>query len=242
MRRILNYAGLSVTKANDQDYQLTHYITTDRVDRYGDVVVPNGYLKYEEVYRKNAVIFFGHDSRSFPIGINLWLKPEAHGVVALSQIDKGSDKAKEVYRLNKEGILKSWSIGFIPKVETLKEDSEGIKRNFIEEWELLEYSSVPIPANPDAINLALKECKNEDIKGVLEKENEILIFKNDVNAILNSIKTELEQIKSQGTVLSREETDQLIQERIKAQDKVVAKKLQDIVDSLKYLNNKIKVQ
>lgn len=241
MRRVLNYAGLSIEKANDQDYQLTHYITTDRVDRYGDIVVPNGYLKYEETYRKNAVIFFGHDSRSFPIGMNLWLKPETHGVVALSQFDKGSDKAKEVYRLNKEGFLTSYSIGFIPMVETLKEDSEGIKRNFIEEWEILEYSSVPIPANPDAINLALKECRNGDIKGILEKENEMSIFRNDMNAILSSIKSELERIKSQGVGLSKEETDRLIQDRIKSQDKIVAKKLQDIVNSLKYLNNKIKI-
>lgn len=240
MKRVLNFTGLTIEKADDSNYQLTHYISTDTPDRYGDVVVPNGYLKYEDIFRKNAIVLFGHASRELPIGNNLWLKVMPHGVLALTQFDKGSEKSKEIYRLNKEGFLKGWSIGFIPRVEVFKEDSEGIKRNFIEEWEMLEYSSVPIPANPDALNLALKDCRNDDVKEILQKENEFVIFKNDINALINELKSEVESVKSAGVILTKEEIETLIKSQINFLDKTLAKKLIKYNKSLEFLYTKIK--
>jgi hypothetical protein len=80
----------------------------------------------------------------------------------------------------------------------------------VEEWELLEYSSVPIPANPDAVNLMLKEVKSDKIKAIIEQEN----FK----SLIDSLKTELEKLKSGVTEKNRavtENTGEIIKRELK---------------------------
>jgi HK97 family phage prohead protease len=167
---------------------ITHYISTNTPDRYGEIMKPEG-CDYSG-YRKNPVVFFGHLSRDLPIAKNEKIIIDDSGVLAVTKFDS-SDFAKEIFRLNAEGFLNSWSIGFVPK----KIKSQKLKINdkeqdyvCIEEWELLEYSSVPIPANPDAVNLMLKEVKSDKIKEIIEQEN----FKSRIH----KLKTDMEILKS----------------------------------------------
>lgn len=159
-----------IDKANDEQLQITHYISTTTKDRYGDVVNPKGFN--ENNFRKNPIVLFGHDGHRIPIAKNLWLKSEEKGVLALTQFDN-SPIGKDMYRLNKEGFLNAWSIGFIPNKQYQKEekDNDGKivdKYNYIDEWELLEYSSVPIPANPDCINLMFKDIQSPQLKEIFQ--------------------------------------------------------------------------
>ena len=57
-------------------------------------------------------------------------------------------------RLWAAGFLNAVSIGFMPKSYTPREGDQG--GYVFEDWELLEYSIVPVPANQDALRLAMK--------------------------------------------------------------------------------------
>jgi hypothetical protein len=163
-------------------------------------------------YRKNPVVFFGHRSRELPIAKNEKIIIGNSGVLAVTKFDT-SDFAKEIFRLNAEGFLNSWSIGFVPKKiksQKLKVNDKEQDYLCIEEWELLEYSSVPIPANPDAVNLMLKEVKSDKIKEIIGQEN--------LKSRIQTIKADMEILKSGVTERLRadtENTEEIIKRELK---------------------------
>ncbi|MCI0474099.1 MAG: phage major capsid protein [Ignavibacteria bacterium] len=148
---------------DDDKMIIEHYITTSVPDRYGEVVNPAGMDAAN--YRKNPVVLFCHDSKSMVIGKNLSLTPDEKGIKAVTQF-ADTEAGREIYRLNREGFLNAWSIGFIPKSKPELKKIDGNEVYFIGDWELLEYSSVPVPANPDSVNIKLKQLFNsqENIK------------------------------------------------------------------------------
>ena len=80
-----------------------------------------------------------------------------------------------VFNQVKAGILRTVSVGFIPKTFKTSED----KKDILADNELLEFSLVPIPANPRAVALAYKEgtISRKDAKFMIEsmnKESELL--------------------------------------------------------------------
>lgn len=169
---------ISEGSINRDELTITHYITTNTPDRYGDIMEPLGCDDAE--FRKNPVVFFGHRSDGIPIAKNIELRYEEDGIIAVTKFDT-SPFAREIFRLNEEGYLNSWSIGFIP--EGRPADRGGY--NVYERWKLLEYSSVGIPANPDAVNLMLKSIKDENTKKILE-ETFLLTKNNNMHNALNS--------------------------------------------------------
>src|SRR5262249_50438348 len=60
-----------------------------------------------------------------------------------------------------QGVLRGWSIGFVPRKASLLPESEaateGRRGVRVEEWDLLEYSAVPIPENPGALTVAIQK-------------------------------------------------------------------------------------
>ena len=78
----------------------------------------------------------------------------------------GTEKAQVVRQLYDEGIMKTVSVGFIPK----KRDEKD--QRIITEAELLELSFAPVPANPNALSLQ-KEVLEKMIEfGIMTKEEE----------------------------------------------------------------------
>ncbi|HEY5535898.1 MAG TPA: HK97 family phage prohead protease [Ignavibacteria bacterium] len=195
-----NVETIEGTKEIDKnDLTITHYISTVTPDRYGEIMNPKGCL-FEE-YKKNPVVFFGHRSCDLPIARNEKIIVDDFGVLAVTKFDT-SDFAREVFRLNAEGFLNSWSIGYIPrktKSQKLKTENREQDYQCIEEWELLEYSSVPVPANPDAVNLIMKEIKSEKVKAIIEQEN--------LRIITGKLKKEIEEQKTEYTKIFEKHTE-----------------------------------
>jgi len=150
------------------------YISTKRIDRDNEIVVPKGAILDD--YKKNPVVLWGHDYRGMPIGRSQWIKIDEKGVIAKTEY-ANTAKADEVYEYRKAGFPLAKSIGFIPlesveekdfKDLDLKElgltgdDIKGAKRIY-PKWLMLEYSDVPVPSNPDAVQLAVN-------KGLLSEE------------------------------------------------------------------------
>ncbi len=151
----------SIKSFNDEEMIIEHYISTSTPDRYGDVINPLG--METKNFRKNPVVLFCHDSRSMVIGKNISLIADEFGIKAKTQF-ANTNAGREIYRLNREGFLNAWSVGFLPKSKPRLTTINGVEVNYIEKWELLEYSSVPIPANPDSVNLILKNLVTENFQ------------------------------------------------------------------------------
>lgn len=144
---------------NDEERSIVHVISVEVSDRYGDIVRSDGMDK--SAYEKNPVVLYGHSHKGFPVGRSLWQKSTTlsngrKGVIAKTQF-ADTEEGQITYKLWRDGFLNAASIGFIPKTyDAMIED--GIFKGYdIKNWELLEYSIVPVPANQEALRLALDE-------------------------------------------------------------------------------------
>jgi hypothetical protein len=134
-------------------------ITSDQPDRSGDVVIPTG-LRNAEEFLLNPVVLWAHNRSAVPpIGTCSWLDIQPHRVVAETRFAQHVPFAEDVFRLYEQRVLKGWSIGFIPRrafrIPPRGTPAAGGLR--IDQWDLLEYSAVPIPENPGALTLAIQK-------------------------------------------------------------------------------------
>ena len=133
-------------------------ISTIDPDRSGDIVIPTG-IQNAEDYLLNPVVLWAHNRDRFPpIGVCKWLDVQPRRIVAETRFARGVPFAEDVFRLYEQGVLRGWSIGFVPRQarrEPRRRDgSTGLR---VVTWDLLEYSAVPIPENPDAVTLAIEK-------------------------------------------------------------------------------------
>jgi len=136
-------------------------ISTEAVDRDGDIVVADG--ADIKNYMKNPVVLWAHDYRSLPVAKALKIEVmERIGIKATFQFPEPgtSEQADAVRKLWAGGFLNATSIGFIPKEWENREGDEDADDYLypmkINKWELLEFSIVPVPANQEALRLGAK--------------------------------------------------------------------------------------
>jgi hypothetical protein len=140
-------------------------ITTAGPDRAGDVIVPTG-LRNAAEYLRNPVVLWAHRRDVPPVGVCVGLDVRPDRIIAATRFAKGMAFAEEVFRLYEQGVLRGWSIGFVPKRASLLPGRSGRRGLRVEEWELLEYSAVPVPENPQALTLPRGEFAR-DVLGEL---------------------------------------------------------------------------
>lgn len=148
------------TKIDADERSVTAIITTDGVDRDREVLLPKG--ADVEQFSKNPVVLWAHDYVSVPIGKALWLKPGRKKITAKVQF-ADTEQGEEVFQLFKGGFLNAFSVGFRP-TKSHQPTPEDIKKKpewanvyrVFDEWELLEFSVVPVPANAEALAIAVK--------------------------------------------------------------------------------------
>lgn len=165
---LLRAGNLEIREIDEGERTITGLITTDAVDRYNEVVDPSGVIL--DNYLRNPVVLLNHFSWGLPIGKNMWIKKEKKGLLAKTQF-ADTLEAMDVFKLYKDGFMKAWSIGFIPRKTEVPEDPQvaGYRRKFIS-WELLEYSAVTIPANPEALTNALDRLESPRLREIISGE------------------------------------------------------------------------
>jgi HK97 family phage prohead protease len=145
-----------------ENHKVRSVISTSQVDRRGDVILPAGLSNAAE-YLKNPVVLWAHQRNVPPIGTCTKLEILPDQIVAETQFSQATPLARDLFRLYAEGTLRGWSIGFVPKSarprRRQREEPAGL---FFDSWELLEYSAVPIPDNPQALTLAIQKGQIED--------------------------------------------------------------------------------
>ena len=147
--------GLS--KGAGRDQPMSFVISTDDVDRHGDVILSQGW--HLESYRRNPVFLWAHDYARPVIGRAVEVWSEAHRLVAEVEFAP-TDFAQEVAKLYRSGYQRGVSVGFKPlRYEERRHEKMGafLGIRFLEQ-ELLEASAVPVPANKDALRRAMDEA------------------------------------------------------------------------------------
>jgi phage head maturation protease len=151
----------SVSEIDRERREIVAVVNTDAVDRYRTVILPEG-GRFEN-YRRNPVVLYNHDGCALPIGKNLWIKPSKRRLVARTRfLPQGKDEtADKVFDLYADGFLNAWSISFdpiadgAPTPDELRKNPEWAScRCVYREWDLLEYSCVTLPGNPEAVRAA----------------------------------------------------------------------------------------
>jgi HK97 family phage prohead protease len=141
------------TAEDDQTPLMVFVISTDEVDRHGDVIVPEGWRL--ESYLRNPVLLWAHDYTRPVIGRAVAVWKEAHSLLARLEFAP-TRFAQEVALLYRDRYQRGVSVGFKPiAYEERRHDKTGafLGIRFLEQ-ELLEVSAVPVPANRSALRRA----------------------------------------------------------------------------------------
>jgi len=138
-----------VKQAEGEDLTLQFTISTGVVDRDQDTINPEGWKL--DNYMKNPVVLWAHDYRFLPVASSpaTWVENAKLKSRAKFTPRDLYPFGYMVYQFYREGYLRATSVGFNPTKWSFSEDRKwGV--DFIEQ-ELLEYSCVPVPANPEAL-------------------------------------------------------------------------------------------
>lgn len=145
-----------IGESMDEPVIITGYANTVSKDRYNDVIPSYAWNEAAlENYKKNPIILAFHEHDK-PIGVATELVADEKGLKITAKISKA---AQEVYQLIKDGVLRSFSVGFLLK----DADYDQVSDIFvIKALELLEVSVVSVPANQDSIFDLAKSFSSEE--------------------------------------------------------------------------------
>ena len=143
-----------VTEARQVEGEDTHQmvIAARERSRNGDELNLRG-VSFKS-YRKNPVVLWAHDSyRGIPIAKTVKIGHDDQGrIVADFEFNSDDEFAARVENAWNGGFIRAASIRFMPtKVVEMMDEQGRVDRLRIEKSDLLEWSLVPVPADPDAV-------------------------------------------------------------------------------------------
>lgn len=173
-RKVINF---KIAEVEGEERRLRFVGSDDTNDRQGEILTLDGWdIKN---YSKNPVFLWAHNYRDLPVGRAVSVELDK-GLIF--EIDFPSKEiypfADTVFKMYKGGYLSAVSVGFIPlEYERSNDDKEPTK---ITRKELLELSAVPVPANPNALQDAMKSAltagainEQEYLEGLLQAKEYI---------------------------------------------------------------------
>ncbi len=210
-------------KSLKDERAIIHYISTNDIDRTKDIMNPLGMDAAD--FMKTRTVFFNHNYNQ-PIAKNTELSIETNGVKAKT-VFSSTKFADDIYQLHLEGIINTWSIGFTAEPSNVKQNGNVWT---YDKWNLLEYSSAPLPANPNALDNAKSIIKS--IEGFSMLDNAQKYY--EVNTLIESQTKELNEIKELIKNINKTDNNN-IQEEIK---KEFNKEIEEIKNLIK-LNSEV---
>ncbi len=160
--------SIKSTKASEDTGTFNVVISNSTKDRQGEIVDQNGWDLTN--YKNNPVVLWAHNYSTLPVGVCDSIEVINGELTAKGRFAPHAF-AQDVRKLYEAGMLPATSVGFIAK------EMEG---NKILKAELLEFSFVPVPANPavrdlaKTLNLNLEEMITKGIFTKSETEDEIV--------------------------------------------------------------------
>jgi hypothetical protein len=133
------------------------FISSDEtLDRYNEVICASGWVL--DRYRRNPVFQDSHDYSTILRTIGRATITEVRGDRLFQRVRFAVDAnplARIGYAMYRDGFLHAVSVGFVPMEWENGGGQCGFERRYLKQ-ELLETSAVAIPANPNALELAVK--------------------------------------------------------------------------------------
>jgi len=159
--RIDKFFTIDIAAKEDESREITFVISAGNVDRDGDIINPDGWDF--SAWVKNPVVLWGHDYGSLPVanGKRVWVENGKVYATAKFIEPEVYPFADVIYKMLVNGYLRTVSVGFNPSEYEWIEDGIGI--HFMKQ-ELLEFSVVSVPANPEALIAAGKKENPELMK------------------------------------------------------------------------------
>lgn len=181
----------AVRAPHDEDYDVKIIASTRRVARDGGIIPIDAWAKDLSRYLANPVVLFAHDYRSLPVAtcVDLEVDPGRGLLIAYWRFltgisedpwDAFCNRLKQLYNV---GGIRACSVGFIVREwrePTDQEKLEALQGGDREPYwvaaraELLEMSSVPVPADSGALvdrALADAEARQIDVAPIVERWN-----------------------------------------------------------------------
>jgi len=222
------------TKANLEEIEgeKVFIASTDVEDRQGESINVEGWDLAD--YKKNPVVLWSHNPMEPAIGTSKVGFKNINGKKALiftPVFHKKSDLSKLISELVDDGVIKASSVGFLP----VESEGDWNDRRYLKQ-KLLEISIVNVPANQEALNLALSKgfdktvvskafgIKEEEIKEP-EKEN-----------------PEVNELKSKFTDLNRKVDDILAGIKFITKPNVSNKRSNEATDNVKKTSRRRRLQ
>lgn len=143
--------------------KITGLASTPDTDRARDIILVDAWVKGGiENYKKNPILLFNHNYDE-PIGKVTNIEVTAKGLEVEGEIFPGS----KAYPLIQNGVLKTFSVGFLIKDADYSETNDGL---IIKDAELLEISVVSVPCNQTAVfELSKSASEDTDVEKIKEK-------------------------------------------------------------------------
>lgn len=214
------------SSVNDDTSSVDFVISTNKEDRYGDVVDQSTW-NFKD-YLKNPIVLWGHNPEEPEnvLGTASNLSVSKDGSQTTATLNFAVDvnpKAAMVFQMIKAGVLRTVSVGFRNHSLEWDDDTPVLKDN-----DLLEISVVPIPANAGAVALSLKDgsIHEKDARWMLESmQKESALLEKELTANEHKEKSMTEE---QATTLIEKldavlEENKALRERLEAQDAEAAK-------------------
>lgn len=150
------YGSFDTVATKDGKIKISGYANTVDRDRVGDVITESAWKSKSALtnYTKNPIILAFHD-HSLPIGKMIDFDITPKGLWIEAEID---DSEEKIYKKIKNGILKTFSVGFRVLDADFKEETDTF---YIKDLELLEVSVVSVPANQESVFNLSKSAKKD---------------------------------------------------------------------------------
>jgi hypothetical protein len=149
-------------------------VSTVEQDRQGDIVPPESCIKHLANYRRNPVVFFGHEMIPFPIAtcespdgqFCFWPEPDNGRIVSQAWFHGKTSESTQIFGLVAVKALRMASLGFAPiaaqRISRRKAEPRLGQRPSIspqgymfDEIDVVEWSVVGVPANSGAEVIAV---------------------------------------------------------------------------------------
>ena len=175
------------TPSEEEVLYIEGFASTDTVDRANDIIPMSSWADPDAIknYLKNPIVL-AHHKRDMPVGTCEYLEAKDGGLFVKVKLVKSVNS--EIYSAVKNGILKTFSVGF--RLNDLEYDEE-LDSFILTKVELTEISIVSIPCNPDATFAVIKSLtskQNQEKRKMPEAKQDEL--KQAVQAELDRIEAE----------------------------------------------------
>lgn len=149
-------SSIKAVKEDEGELKITGYASTNAMDRSCDRILPTAWTKGGlKNFKTNPILLFNHNYDK-PIGKVVEMGTDNKGLQIKGVISKS---AGDVYNLVKEGVLSTFSVGFLIKDAEYDKQVDGL---VVKDAELLEVSVVSVPCNQDATFSVAKSFDNQD--------------------------------------------------------------------------------